>query len=123
MTLERERLNQDDELLLYPAKTGVPVFVKLPPDVAKALLEVPPGPKPNPRYFFWSGSGEKKSAGADWQRSFRKLFDTADLKRPDGTKKRCFPHMRRHMLQCGMCLLCCHTVSFCACFGPATVRL
>jgi len=65
VTLERERLNKDDELLLYRAKTGVPVFVKLPPDVAKALREVPRGPKPNPRYFFWSGNGEKKSAVAD----------------------------------------------------------
>lgn len=95
VTLERERLNQNDELLLYRAKTGVPVFVKLPPAVAKALREVPPGPKPNARYFFWSGNGEKKSAVADWQRTFRKLFDTADLKKPDGTKKRCFPHMLR----------------------------
>ena len=95
MTLERERLNQNNELLLYRAKTGVPVFVKLPPNVAKALREVPSGPKPNPRYFFWSGNGEKKSAVADWQRSFRKLFDMADLKKPDGTKKRCFPHMLR----------------------------
>jgi len=32
---------------------------------------------------------------ADWQRAFRKLFATADLKKPDGTKKRCFPHMLR----------------------------
>jgi integrase/recombinase XerD len=95
VTLERERLNKDDELLLYRAKTGRPVFVKLPPDVAKALRQVPPGPKPNPRYFFWSGNGEKKSAVADWQRSFRKLFDIADLKKPDLTKKRCFPHMLR----------------------------
>ncbi len=32
----------------------------------------PPGPKPNPRYFFWSGNGEPKSVVADWQRSLRK---------------------------------------------------
>ena len=95
VTLERERLNENGELLLYRAKTGMPVFVKLPPDAAKALREVPAGPKPNPRYFFWSGNGEKKSAVADWQRAFRKLFDTAGLKKPDGTKKRCFPHMLR----------------------------
>jgi integrase/recombinase XerD len=52
ITLERDRLNKSDELFLYRSKTGVPVFVKLPPDVAKALREVPPGPSPNPRYFF-----------------------------------------------------------------------
>lgn len=95
VTLERERLNKNDEILLYRAKTGVPVFVKLPPDVAKALREVPPGPKPNPRYFFWSGNGEQKSAVADWQRAFRRLFKRADLKKPDGSNKRCFPHMLR----------------------------
>jgi integrase/recombinase XerD len=95
VTLERERLNENDELLLYRAKTGVPVFVKLPPEVAKTLREVPAGAKPNPRYFFWSGNGEKKSAVADWQRSFRKLFDMVALKKLDGTKKRCFPHMLR----------------------------
>jgi integrase len=95
VTLERERLNRNNELLLYRAKTGVPVFVKLPPDVAKALREVPAGPRPSLRYFFWSGNGEKKSAVADWQRAFRKLFTTADLKELDGSKKRCFPHMLR----------------------------
>lgn len=31
VTLERERLNKDDELLLYRAKTGVPVFQNMPP--------------------------------------------------------------------------------------------
>lgn len=95
ITLERSRLNDNDELFLYRAKTGVPVFVKLPPDVAKQLREVPPGPAPNPRYFFWSGNGEKKSAVADWQRSYRRLFKLVDLKNPDGTKKRCYPHMFR----------------------------
>ena len=59
------------------------------------LRNVPPGPKPNPRYFFWSGNGEAKSAVADWQRSFRRLFEVAGLKAADGTLKRCFPHMFR----------------------------
>ena len=93
--LERERLNDKNELFLYRAKTGVPVFVKLPPDVAKALRKVPPGPAPNPCYFFWSGNGKKKTAVADWQRSYRRLFKIADLKNPDGTPKRCHPHMFR----------------------------
>jgi integrase/recombinase XerD len=95
VTLEREKLNENGELLLRRAKTGVPVYVKLPPDVAEALRNVPLGPKPNPRYFFWSGNGEPKSAVADWQRAFRKLFRIADLQKPDDTKKRCFPHMLR----------------------------
>jgi len=95
ITLERSRLNKNDEIFLYRAKTGVPVFVKIPPDVAKALRDVPPGPKPNTAYFFWTGQGKPKSAVADWQRSFRRLFRLADLKNADGTAKRCFPHMLR----------------------------
>src|SRR5258708_27084676 len=70
LTLERSRLNEQDELLLYRAKTGHPVYVPLPNDVAEALRTIPPGPKPNPRYFFWSGNGNPKSFVGDWQRRF-----------------------------------------------------
>jgi integrase len=94
VTLERHRLN-GDSLLLYQAKTGTPVYVPLPPQVVEALEDIPPGPKPNPRYFFWSGNGEPKSAVADWQRSYRRLFKTADIRTADGEKKRCHPHMFR----------------------------
>ena len=73
VTLERHRLH-GDSLLLYQAKTGTPVYVPLPPHVVELLEDVPPGPKPNPRYFFWSGNGDPKSAVADWQRSYRRLF-------------------------------------------------
>ena len=95
VTLERARLQSNDDLLLYQAKTGVPVYVPLPHDVAEELRNVPPGPKPNPRYFFWSGNGHPKSAVADWQRAFRRLFEVAGLEKPDGARKRCFPHMFR----------------------------
>ena len=94
VTLERYRLDGNN-LLLYQAKTKLPVFVPLPPDVAEALHTVPPGPKPNPRYFFWTGNGDPRSAVKDWQRSFRRLFMIANITKPDGTKKRCFPHMFR----------------------------
>lgn len=95
VTLERVRLLDNDDLFLYQAKTGVPVYVPLPHGVAEDLRNVPPGPKPNPRYFFWSGNGEPKSAVADWQRSLRRLFEVAALKNGDETPKRCFPHMFR----------------------------
>ena len=94
VTLEKARLIGDN-LLLYQAKTGTPVYVPLPPEVAEGLRSVPSGPKPNPRYFFWSGNGDPKSAVADWQRSYRRLFEIAGLEKPDGTRKRCFPHMFR----------------------------
>jgi integrase len=94
-TLERERLNEDDTLFLYRQKTGVPVFVPLPRDVAESLRNVPPGPKPNSRYFFWSGNGERKSTVADWQRAFYRLVELADIKNSDDTPKRCHLHMLR----------------------------
>lgn len=94
VTLQKDRL-QGDSLFLYQAKTGTPVYVPLPPYVVQALKDLPPGPRPNPRYFFWSGNGDPKSAVANWQRAFRRLFEIADLKRPDGTPKRCHPHMFR----------------------------
>ncbi len=94
VTLQKDRL-QGDSLFLYQAKTGTPVYVPLPPYVVQALKDLPPGPRPNPRYFFWSGNGDPKSAVANWQRSFRRLFEIAALTRPDGSPKRCHPHMFR----------------------------
>lgn len=63
--------------------------------MVEALHSLPPGPKPNPRYFFWSGNGLPKSAVADWQRSYRHLFELTNITRADGTRKRCHPHMFR----------------------------
>jgi integrase/recombinase XerD len=74
-TLHRERL-QNGKLLLYMQKTGVPVFVPLPPYVVAALDETP---NVHPRYFFWSGNGLPKTTVADWQRSLRKLFEIAKV--------------------------------------------
>lgn len=87
VTLEKTHLVGDD-ILLYQAKTGTPVFVPLPPYVAEALRSLPPGPKPNPRYFFWSGNGLPKSAVADWQRAYRRLFELAGVY-CELTPKRC----------------------------------
>jgi integrase len=95
VTLERRRLNEHGELFLYRAKTGSPVYVPLPPNVAEALRNIPPGPSPNPGYFFWSGNGSPKSVVGNWQRSFRRLFKIADLRSDDGSSKRCHPHMLR----------------------------
>jgi integrase len=97
VTLRRDRLGDEDSIFLYRAKTGHPVRVLLPPDVAQALREVPPGNAPHPDYFFWSGTGLKKTAVADWQRSYRKLFKLAKLPiDPEtGKIKRAHPHMFR----------------------------
>lgn len=94
VTLECGRL-VENKLMLYQAKTGTPVFVPLPPQVAELLRSIPPGLKPNPNYFFWSGNGLPKTFVANWQRAYRRLFKVADLRKPDGTPKRCHCHMFR----------------------------
>jgi integrase len=50
VTLERSRLTPDGRLLLYQAKTGHPVYTKLPQKCLDALNEIS-----GDRYFFWSG--------------------------------------------------------------------
>lgn len=50
---------------------------------------------PRNRFFFWSGNGLPKTYVANWQRAYRRLFSVADLRKPDGTPKRCHCHMFR----------------------------
>jgi integrase/recombinase XerD len=95
ITLRRDRLVRTerggDAVFLYTQKTGTHVYCPIPPAVAAELREVPPGPvgRSHPDYFFWSGNGFVKSAVADWQRSYKKLFRLA------GLEKRSHPHMFR----------------------------
>jgi len=93
-TLECSRL-VGNKLMLYQAKTGIPVFVPLPAEVGDLLRSIPPGLKPNPRYFFWSGNGLPKTFVSNWQRAYRRLFKVANLQRADGTLKRAHCHMFR----------------------------
>jgi integrase len=101
-TLEKGRTSQDPEtgmwsVMVYQKKTGDPVYCPIPPHVAELLLNVPASQKgnTNEKYFFWTGSGDPKTVVANWQRSYAKLFKLAGLKEPDGTPKRCHPHMFR----------------------------
>jgi Phage integrase family len=48
-----------------------------------------------PAIFFWSGNGDPRSARKAFQRSFWKLFRLANIRREDGSQKRCHPHMFR----------------------------
>ncbi|HET9281187.1 MAG TPA: tyrosine-type recombinase/integrase [Candidatus Angelobacter sp.] len=91
VTLERRRLERN-RLFLYRHKTGVPVYVPIPPDVVSLLHGLP---NSNPRYFFWSGNGDPHTAKKGWQRTLRRLFKTLALKTEDGEPKRCHPHMFR----------------------------
>jgi integrase len=90
--LRRECLDNRGALFLRRAKTGVPVFVPLPPMVVSLLHGLP---SISPNYFFWSGHGDLCSSVKGYQRSFRKLFRIAGIKYPDGTPKPCHSHMFR----------------------------
>jgi integrase/recombinase XerD len=92
VTLERDRLSDDGKIFLYRAKTGVPVYVPIPPDIAGVLQALPSG---NPRHFFWSGNGDAQTACKGWRRSLSQLFEIANIRKPDGTPKRCHAHMFR----------------------------
>jgi integrase/recombinase XerD len=61
VTLERSRITADN-LFLYTAKTGTPVYVPLPESVLTALAAVP---KVSERYFFWAGGSKIESATGD----------------------------------------------------------
>lgn len=91
VTLERDKLTADGKLFLYRAKTGTPVYVPLPAEVAQMLREIP---NSNPRYFFWTGLGERENAKKSWDKSLRRLFKTANLREPDGAPKRCTDGVR-----------------------------
>jgi integrase/recombinase XerD len=93
-TLERSRLS-GNTILLYQAKTGTSVYVPIPASVAKLLRNIPPGVKPNPGFFFWSGNSRKTSVVSTWDRAFRTLFRIANIRKQDGSLKRCHPHMLR----------------------------
>jgi integrase len=102
VTLEKNRLDKNPytgmwSVMVYQKKTGDPVYCPIPPDVADMLLNVPASQKGNTNetYFFWTGHGSPKTIVANWQRSYRKLFELAGIKAPDGTAKRCHPHMFR----------------------------
>jgi integrase len=90
--LKRDHLDECGVLFLRRAKTGVPVFVPLPPVVASLLRSLPPI---SAEYFFWSGHGDLASAIKGYQRSFRKLFRIGDIRNEDGTPKPCRSHMFR----------------------------
>ncbi len=97
--LKRSQLKDDDRLELRRAKTGTPVTVPLPPSVAKALRNVPPGIHPHPEYFFWTGRSQPQSYAGTWNKMFLRLWKVVDppldLRDRDGNKLTPHPHMFR----------------------------
>jgi integrase len=80
-TLERDRLRNDDRLLLYRTKTGEEVCVPLEPELAQQLRVLPA--LDDPGYFFWTGRGEASTAANNWGKVLRRIFRRAQIKMKD----------------------------------------
>lgn len=81
VTLSRDELLQDKAKGFYRVvtarqKTGTDVSVPIPPALAKELLAVLNG---NPKYFFWTGNGEERTAVSHYQDDLRQLFKDAGI--------------------------------------------
>lgn len=69
---------QGNKLFLYTQKTGVPVYVPLPPFLIAALDACP---RKSDRYWFWTGVGSKETLAGNCRRTFRRLCEIAGVKR------------------------------------------
>lgn len=74
-TLERSRL-QGDRLLLYTAKSGTPVHLPLPPEVASRLRATV---NSNAKYFFWSGASKRRVAATNWRDDITRMLRSAGI--------------------------------------------
>jgi len=75
--LERSKLSADGKLFLRTQKTGQPVYVPLPPSVAKILRDLPN--LENPRYFFWNGTSDAATPGKTWWKTLKRVFRAAGV--------------------------------------------
>jgi integrase/recombinase XerD len=94
LTLKRTEIQFDKAKQLHRVvtarqKTGVPVSVPIPPDVARELLAVLNG---NQEYVFWSGKGDEESITKNWAKYYiAPCFKAAKIQN-DG-------HMMSHRLR------------------------
>jgi integrase/recombinase XerD len=65
-----------NKLQLYQAKTGEPVSVPIPEQVATALRAVR---RRNPQYFFWSGHSKVQAAASVWRKRISEVFEVAEI--------------------------------------------
>jgi len=65
------------KLFLYTAKTGTPVYTKLPEFVVNELDRCP---RMSPGFWFWTGRGTKKALSENYRRVFREVAIVAGLK-------------------------------------------
>src|SRR5258707_1357469 len=67
---------EENRLLLYTQKTGVPVNNILPNFVLKALAEAP---KVTGNYFFWDGTSRLETIVGSWRKRLNRLFELAEV--------------------------------------------
>lgn len=65
---------KDGKLMLYTAKTGVPVWLPLPERLLTALSSITPNGK---GYYFWGGTSTPHAAFSSWNRRVVRLFRLA----------------------------------------------
>jgi integrase/recombinase XerD len=66
-----------NRIFIYTQKTGVPVYIPLPPFVIDALNACP---RKSERYWFWTGVGSKDTLAGNWRRTFRRLCRIAAVR-------------------------------------------
>jgi integrase len=66
-----------NRIFIYTQKTGVPVYIPLPPFVIDALNNCP---RKSARYWFWTGIGSKETLAGNWRRTFRRLCELAGVR-------------------------------------------
>jgi integrase/recombinase XerD len=66
----------DGKLSRHTQKTGSHVYLEIPPEVVRALDEIP---KASERFWFWSGNGQLETASKDWQGRLADLFEDAGI--------------------------------------------
>jgi len=67
-----------NRLFLHTAKTGVPVYIPLPPFVVEELQACP---RKSDRHWFWTGIGSKDTLARNWRRTFRRLCKIAGVQK------------------------------------------
>lgn len=67
---------EGQKLILYTAKTGTPVYTKLPQFVIDELDRCP---RLSPGYWFWTGNGSKESLSENYRRVFREVAKIAKV--------------------------------------------
>jgi len=76
----------EDAVELRRTKTGKPVFVLLPPRVAKLLRSLP---NSNPDYFFYDGKLDDKQLTDNWRQSLKRLAKLAKVEGFHPHRMRC----------------------------------